>query len=255
MPFDNDRHAPRWLRRGTGFNVSERAPGCAEENPIFLTLVRPGVSRLNLPKIQWLRQLSPPGSWPSSEIIGYSSGGCCPKVPRVRVRQAIVSHGRATTRMADTATSRAHPEAILLSLEPDIVHGPLLVRPSAREIEVGGTTVTIEPRVMQVLVALAREPGRVVSRDELVERCWEGRIVGDDAITRCIGALRKSAHSCGDAFEIGLCRRSATNLCHGAICNRKAALRPDTAAMNLRRLRRHSPSRTSHPSPFCHSRI
>lgn len=49
----------------------------------------------------------------------------------------------------------------------------------------------LEPRVMQVLVALASAPGQVVSRDRLIELCWEGRIVGDDAINRCIQGLRR----------------------------------------------------------------
>jgi TolB-like protein/DNA-binding winged helix-turn-helix (wHTH) protein len=44
---------------------------------------------------------------------------------------------------------------------------------------------------MQVLVALTRADGRVVSRDELIARCWEGRIVGEDAINRAIWRLRK----------------------------------------------------------------
>ncbi|WP_297695100.1 hypothetical protein, partial [Phenylobacterium sp.] len=43
----------------------------------------------------------------------------------------------------------------------------------------------LEPRVMQVLVALARERGEIVSRDDLIASCWAGRIVGEDAINRC----------------------------------------------------------------------
>ena len=46
---------------------------------------------------------------------------------------------------------------------------------------------------MQVLVALAKARPAVVSRDRLVELCWEGRIVGDDAVNRCILALRHLA--------------------------------------------------------------
>ena len=46
---------------------------------------------------------------------------------------------------------------------------------------------------MQVLVALAKTRPAVVSRDKLVELCWEGRIVGDDSVNRCILALRHLA--------------------------------------------------------------
>ncbi len=56
---------------------------------------------------------------------------------------------------------------------------------------------------MQVLVALASADGAVVSRDELIERCWEGRVVGDDAINRAIGRLRRlSEADNGASFEI-----------------------------------------------------
>lgn len=46
---------------------------------------------------------------------------------------------------------------------------------------------------MQVLVAFAAANNRVLSRDALIARCWDGRIVGDDAINRVIGRLRKLA--------------------------------------------------------------
>jgi len=55
---------------------------------------------------------------------------------------------------------------------------------------------------MQVLVALARAQGAVVSRDALIESCWDGRIVGEDAINRCMGRLRKLAQVSGNAFSI-----------------------------------------------------
>ncbi|MDR3510443.1 MAG: winged helix-turn-helix domain-containing protein [Caulobacteraceae bacterium] len=85
-----------------------------------------------------------------------------------------------------------------LAREPDFSLGSVLVRPSEREVRLGERHETLEPRVMQVLVALARRPGQVVSRDELVALCWRGRIVGEDAINRCIGQLRKLAAALGE---------------------------------------------------------
>jgi TolB-like protein/DNA-binding winged helix-turn-helix (wHTH) protein/tetratricopeptide (TPR) repeat protein len=52
---------------------------------------------------------------------------------------------------------------------------------------------------MQVLVALARANGEVVSRDDLIETC---RIVGEDSIGRCIARLRKTAEASRHAFTI-----------------------------------------------------
>ena len=78
-----------------------------------------------------------------------------------------------------------------LAGEQDFALGTLTVRPSLGEVEIGGQTERLEPRVMQVLVVLAHAAGRVVSRDELIARCWGGTIVGDDAINRVIGRVRR----------------------------------------------------------------
>lgn len=98
------------------------------------------------------------------------------------------------------------PNAVLpvdLAREPDFVLGASRVSPSTREVLRGAEREQLEPRVMQVLVALFQASGRVVSRDELIARCWEGRIVGEDAINRAIGRLRRlSAVDREASFEI-----------------------------------------------------
>jgi len=86
-----------------------------------------------------------------------------------------------------------------LAREADFSLGALRVSPSTREVARGDLHEMLEPRVMQVLVALFRAEGRVVSRDELIERCWEGRIVGEDAINRAIGRLRRLSEVDGEA--------------------------------------------------------
>ena len=55
----------------------------------------------------------------------------------------------------------------------------------------------LEPRVMQVLVALGRSAGEVVSHDALNALCWGGRIVGEDALSRCISRLRRLSDAFG----------------------------------------------------------
>jgi len=72
--------------------------------------------------------------------------------------------------------------------------GALEVRPSTREVCAPGAAPTIaEPRVLQVLLALAQAQGQVVSRGTLIDRCWEGRVVGEDAIDRAIAKARRLA--------------------------------------------------------------
>jgi Tol biopolymer transport system component/DNA-binding winged helix-turn-helix (wHTH) protein len=111
-------------------------------------------------------------------------------------------------RFADQSPMMEAPEAsraarpVILARESDFRLGVLLVRPSLREISADACLLMLEPRVMQVLVALARMDGQVVSRDELIDACWGGRIVGEDAINRCIGRLRRLAETFDDCFAI-----------------------------------------------------
>ena len=82
-----------------------------------------------------------------------------------------------------------------LSREPEFSLGELRVRPSRREVEAGELRLALQPRVMQVLVALAHPSSDVVSQDELISRCWGGLTVGEDAVARCISQLRRAAAS------------------------------------------------------------
>ena len=84
------------------------------------------------------------------------------------------------------------PRRIQLASEPPITFGALKVEPMLRRIsQADGREDFIEPRVMQVLVALLRADGGVVSRDELLQSCWNGAVVGEDAIDRVIGRIRR----------------------------------------------------------------
>src|SRR5688572_29123616 len=82
---------------------------------------------------------------------------------------------------------------INLAETPDFDLGSLHVSPARRQVRMHGEDRELEPKVAQVLVALASARPGVVSRDRLIEQCWDGRIVGDDALNRCIVALRHLA--------------------------------------------------------------
>ncbi len=123
-----------------------------------------------------------------------------------------------------------------LARSTDFALGPIMVRPSSRELVGVAGAVMVEPKVMQVLVVLSQAEGRVVSRDDLVTRCWDGRIVGDDAVNRVIGKLRRVAEDAGaGAFRIETVARTG----HRLICQRpmpEAAEEPVPTA-NQRRAR------------------
>lgn len=86
-----------------------------------------------------------------------------------------------------------------LAQEADFDLGPLRVWPARCEVEWNGDFQTLQRRVMQVLVVLAKARGSVVSQSDLVLRCWRGLSVSDDAIYRCISQLRKLAAGYPDA--------------------------------------------------------
>ncbi len=84
-----------------------------------------------------------------------------------------------------------------LAREAAFTLGGIEVSPPTRELLVAGRTEAVQPRVMQVLVALARRRGQVVSRDDLIRDCWNGLAVSEDAINRCIQAIRRIAEAHG----------------------------------------------------------
>src|SRR3954470_15035378 len=82
---------------------------------------------------------------------------------------------------------------INLAETSDFDLGGLRVSPARRQVCMSGECRELEPKVAQVLIALASASPAVVSRDRLIEQCWDGRIVGDDALNRCVLALRHLA--------------------------------------------------------------
>lgn len=82
------------------------------------------------------------------------------------------------------------------------LHGPFrlngwLVEPSSGRISREGRPGAddgerLEPKVMAVLVELARRRDRVVSKEELIEAVWPQTHVGEAALSRCISELRRA---------------------------------------------------------------
>lgn len=71
-----------------------------------------------------------------------------------------------------------------------------------RELRRRGEAVTLEPQVFDVLVHLLRNRERVVSKDELLDAVWGGRIVSESTLTSRINAARKAIGDSGDAQRL-----------------------------------------------------
>ncbi|HEY0628482.1 MAG TPA: winged helix-turn-helix domain-containing protein [Sphingomicrobium sp.] len=87
--------------------------------------------------------------------------------------------------------------AIDLESEPPFRVGEAAIDPVSRNADYPGGSERLQPQTLKVLLALARSRNEVVTRSELVECCWDGRVVGDDVINRAIQLLRQFAERAG----------------------------------------------------------
>jgi DNA-binding winged helix-turn-helix (wHTH) protein/TolB-like protein len=92
---------------------------------------------------------------------------------------------------------KAGEQRIDLSAEDPFRLGGASIDPAAHEAKINGSSERIQPQNLKVLIALARKRGQLVTRDELIGRCWDGRIIGDDVINRAISTLRQFAERAG----------------------------------------------------------
>jgi TolB-like protein/DNA-binding winged helix-turn-helix (wHTH) protein/tetratricopeptide (TPR) repeat protein len=66
-----------------------------------------------------------------------------------------------------------------------------------QELRLAGTNVHIEPQVFDLLVHLIRNRDRIVSKDELFDVIWQGRIVSEATLNSRISAARRALGDSG----------------------------------------------------------
>jgi DNA-binding winged helix-turn-helix (wHTH) protein len=64
--------------------------------------------------------------------------------------------------------------------------------PARRELTRAGAFQALQPQVLDLLLDLIEHRERVVSRDELIERIWHGRIVADATLSSRIKSARQA---------------------------------------------------------------
>jgi TolB-like protein/DNA-binding winged helix-turn-helix (wHTH) protein/tetratricopeptide (TPR) repeat protein len=67
------------------------------------------------------------------------------------------------------------------------------------ELRFGGTVQGVEPLVFDLILFLVRNANRVISRDEVVEHVWDGRVVSEATISSCIKSARKALGDSGES--------------------------------------------------------
>ena len=76
--------------------------------------------------------------------------------------------------------------------QPVVLIGEWLVTPSINQISRQGRQLTLEPRLIDLLVYFAHHPDEVLSRDELIDNVWTRNVVTNHVVTQSISELRKS---------------------------------------------------------------
>jgi eukaryotic-like serine/threonine-protein kinase len=69
--------------------------------------------------------------------------------------------------------------------------GHFRVEPSTRSLYRAGQHVALTPKLFETLLLLVEEAGRVVAKEQLMERVWPGVVVEEGSIANNISALRK----------------------------------------------------------------
>jgi len=90
-----------------------------------------------------------------------------------------------------------------LARRADFTLGRAQVCPATHTVSGPGGAAKIEPMVMRVLIAFADAGGKVLTRDDLIRDHWGGRFVGEDAVNRVIGEVRRVARGpAAESFSI-----------------------------------------------------
>ena len=66
------------------------------------------------------------------------------------------------------------------------------------ELYRSGTVQHVEPLVFDLLFFLVQNPNRIISRDEVINEIWGGRIMSDATISSCIKSARKAIGDSGE---------------------------------------------------------
>ena len=78
------------------------------------------------------------------------------------------------------------------------VFGDYVLDPDRRELTRGSEAIAIGPQVFDLLVYLVQNRERVVSKDDLLDAVWGGRIVSESTLTSHINAVRKAIGDSGE---------------------------------------------------------
>jgi DNA-binding winged helix-turn-helix (wHTH) protein len=104
---------------------------------------------------------------------------------------------------------------------------------AAREVRAGGRVLNLQPRVFDVLVYLARNRDRVVSKDELLDAVWPDVTVADGSLQRAVSLARNALEEAGVENAIRTYSRQGYRFCAEAAGTPVPAAPPALVAPEL----------------------
>lgn len=144
---------------------------------------------------------------------------------------------------------------------PNVVYafGPFRIDPERQTMLRDGRPVAITPKVLKVLLELATRSHELVTKDELLQAVWPGRVVEEANLSQCIFILRRLLGDTGDQrrYIVTVPRRGyrfaeeVLTLARGALAT-QAPPEDDTAASTLAATGMHSaaqPTATAASAP------
>ncbi|WP_410492213.1 winged helix-turn-helix domain-containing protein [Bosea sp. 685] len=82
------------------------------------------------------------------------------------------------------------------------VFGDHVLDAGRHELSRSGSVIAIEPQVFDLLLYLVRNRERMVSKDDVLDSVWQGRIVSESSLTSRINAARKAVSDSGEAQRV-----------------------------------------------------
>lgn len=83
-----------------------------------------------------------------------------------------------------------------------LIFGEFELDPATAELRRNGTRVPLEKQAFDLLMLLADNAERVVSKDEIVEKIWDGRFISDGSISTAVKQVRRAVGDDGAAQSV-----------------------------------------------------
>ena len=195
-----ERDGYRVLEAGDGIRGLELA---RKERPclVVLDLMLPGLDGLDVCRDLQVETMAPvimlTARVEEEDRLSGLDLGADDYVTKPFSPRELAARVRAVLRRADRASA--------LSAQPELVFGPIRVNLRSRQAAVDGVALTLTPTEFRLLTLLLREPGRIFSREEIIDGALGRDFDGfDRAVDTHVSGLRRrlEAASQGSARHV-----------------------------------------------------